>query len=246
MKTYGLIGKSLGHSFSKTYFEKKFSLLGIQDCEYKNFEMSSVLEIRALVHKSSDIKGLNVTIPYKESILPLLDKLSENAKTIGAVNCIEIQRKSSQIKLIGHNTDWYGFLWSLKPLIDLSIDNKALILGTGGAAKAVAYALDQINIPYQFVSRYNGDINYQDLTEKTTFEHNLIINTTPLGTYPETLFCANIPYQAIKGHHIAFDLVYNPVKSMFLSKCEAQGATIKNGYEMLSLQAEKSWQVWGL
>ena len=244
MKTYGLIGKSLGHSFSKTYFEKKFILLGIQDCRYRNFEMPTVNGILALVETSPDVAGLNVTIPYKESVLPLLNELSADAKTIGAVNCIEIQRELGQVKLVGHNTDWFGFLKSLEHLIDFSIDNKALILGTGGASKAIAYALNQIAIPYQFVSRTAGDINYQDLSEKTILEHNLIINTTPLGTYPDTLCCADIPYQAIQDQHIVFDLVYNPEKSMFLSKCEEQGATIKNGYEMLSLQAEKSWGIW--
>jgi len=244
LRTYGLIGKSLGHSFSKTYFEQKFNLLDILDCEYQNFEMPTVNGLLALVQTKPDLAGLNVTIPYKESILPLLDELSADARTIGAVNCIEIQRELAQVKLVGHNSDWFGFLQSLKPLIDLSIHNKALILGTGGASKAIAYALDQIAIPYQFVSRTAGDINYQDLSEKTILENNLIINTTPLGTYPETLCFADIPYQAIQGHHIAFDLVYNPEKSMFLSKCEEQGATIKNGYEMLSLQAEKSWAIW--
>jgi shikimate dehydrogenase len=244
LRTFGLIGKSLAHSFSATYFEQKFNLLAISDCEYRNFEMPSINSLRALIQDTPSIEGLNVTVPYKEKVLPILDELSADAKTIGAVNCIEVRRELSQVKLIGHNSDWYGFLWSLKPMIDLSIANKALILGTGGASKAVAYALDQVQIPYQFVSRYAGDISYQNISEKDIFDCNVIINTTPLGTYPDILNCPAIPYSAIKRHHLVVDLVYNPEKTLFLSNCEAQGAKIKNGYEMLSLQAEKSWEIW--
>lgn len=244
MKTYGLIGKSLGHSFSKAYFEDKFRQLAILNCEYRNFEIPEITGLGDLIKKHQSISGLNVTIPFKEAILPLLDELSNDAKTIGAVNCIAVKRSASEVKLIGHNTDWTGFFYSLKPLLNPSIKNTALVLGTGGASKAVCYALAQLGISFNLVSRSGGDLHYRDLTKNIIQDHSLIINTTPLGTFPDTSSCPYIPYDGIEKHHIAFDLIYNPEKSMFLNKCKEQGARIKNGKEMLILQAEQSWEIW--
>ncbi len=244
MNTYGLIGKSLGHSFSKDYFQDKFNRLQFNDLQYENFELDSPDELFTLLSKRRDIRGLNVTIPYKELIAPLMDARSKEAEKIQAINCIEILRGDGNVKLIGHNTDYFGFTYALKPLIDLTAEHKALILGTGGASKAVAYALTQLSIPYSIVSRSNGDYLYSELTEQHMQKFNLIINTTPLGTFPDTISCPDIPYSAITSKHVAFDLIYNPEKTLFLQQCEAQGAAISNGLNMLQLQAEKSWDIW--
>lgn len=243
MKTYGLIGKSLGHSFSKQYFETKLNLLGLEKTEYLNFELAEIEELSAVL-RDTTIAGLNVTIPYKETVMHMIDQLSEEAQSIGAVNCIEIKRQDARTFLTGHNTDWFGFLESIKPLIPSSNKNRALVLGNGGASKAIVYALKRLQIPYSIVGRQNVKLRYSDLTEQMIVDHNFIINTTPLGTFPDVTSSPPIPYSAISDGHIAFDLVYNPEKSQFLELCEKQGASIKNGHEMLVLQAEKSWEIW--
>mgnify|MGYP000728263221 CR=1 FL=1 len=242
MATFGLIGKTLSHSFSKPYFEKKFQNSNLEHT-YSNFELNTVEELIELVKTDSTLAGLNVTIPFKEDVIPLLDSVSNNAKKIGAVNCILIQR-SNEVKLIGHNTDWIGFKNSLEPLLKPNLEFKALVLGTGGASKAICYALMQLNIPHKLVSRERGDITYEELTEQEIKNHKLIINTTPIGMSPNGNEFPFIPYLGITNQHIAYDLIYNPEKTQFLRKFELASATIKNGLEMLSIQAEKGWEIW--
>lgn len=239
---YGLIGKNIAYSFSKKYFAKKFQREALHDCEYVNFDIQNIESVESILKELKTLKGLNVTIPYKEAIVPYLDKLSKSAKKIGAVNCIKITKKR---KLIGYNTDWYGFGLSLQPLLT-DKHKKALILGTGGASKAVAYALKKKGISVTRVSRKGNkkQYSYSELSKIEIEEHTLIINTTPLGTHPDVLSFPPIPYQFITERHLCYDLIYNPEESLFLKKAKKQGAQIKNGYEMLVLQAEKSWKIW--
>lgn len=244
---YGLIGYPLGHSFSKEYFSKKFNDLKIDE-EYNLFPIKDITEMSKLItFYSGQLKGLNVTIPYKELILKYLTKIETDAAIIGAVNVIKVIYDNGIPALIGYNTDWQGFLASLKPLLTGRTDiYQALVLGTGGASKAIAYALNKIGVDCTFVSRYrsNGDVTYMDLDSDIISSHRLIVNTTPLGTYPSINTCPDIPYDSISNNHICFDLVYNPEKTEFLKKCENRGATIKNGLEMLHIQADLSWQIW--
>lgn len=241
-KKYGLIGKGISYSFSKKYFRKKFSGALFDDCIYENFDLDSIAQFPQVLKENPDLKGLNVTIPYKEAIIPYLDSLSEKATAIGAVNVIRFKKNG---KLKGYNSDWYGFKKSLEPLLQPH-HQKALILGTGGAAKAVAYALDQLNIYYTFVSREATDktIDYNRINATTFDNFQIIINCTPLGTSPNIEECPPIPYEYFTKNHIAFDLIYNPEKSEFLKRAKKKGAVIKNGYEMLVLQAEKAWRIW--
>ena len=241
-KKFGLIGKNISYSFSKKYFTEKFSKELFNDCIYENFDIESLDEFPNILKNNPDLKGLNVTIPYKEQILPLLDKLSENATKIGAVNVIRFTKKG---KLKGYNSDWYGFKKSLEPLLQPH-HKKALILGTGGASKAVAFALDQLGIFYTFVSREASQnaIDYS-LINATTFDNfQIIINCTPLGTSPNTKEFPPIPYEFFTPKHIAFDLIYNPEETKFLKKAKKKGAITKNGLEMLIFQAEKAWRIW--
>lgn len=241
-RQYGLIGKNISYSFSKKYFTEKFALVNLTDCTYENFDLQTITEFPKLIAENPDLKGLNVTIPYKEAILPYLDKLSKNAAQIGAVNVIRFTKKG---KLKGYNSDYYGFMKSLAPLLQPH-HKKALILGTGGAAKAVAFALNQLGILYTYVSRENSEnsIGY-DRINATTFDHyHIIINCTPLGTSPDTKAFPPIPYTFFTEKHIAFDLIYNPEVTQFLKKAKKKGAITKNGYEMLVLQAEKAWKIW--
>ena len=240
MKKYGLIGKSLSHSFSKKYFENKFSAEKISDYSYDLFELSDITNFKALVN-SKTLAGLNVTIPYKESVIPFLNELTTEAKAIGAVNCIEFENG----KLIGHNTDAYGFQKSLEPLLDNSIKS-ALILGTGGASKAIKYVLKGLQVGFTIVSRSpkQDELSYDDITEQIIAENLFIINTTPLGTFPNVDAFPNIPYNFLTSNHILCDLVYNPTETAFLKKGKEIDCTIKNGQEMLELQAEKSWAIW--
>lgn len=244
---YGLIGYPLGHSFSKEYFSKKFNDLKIDE-EYNLLPIKDITEMSKLItFYSGQLKGLNVTIPYKELILKYLTKIETDAAIIGAVNVIKVIYDNGIPALIGYNTDWQGFLASLKPLLTGRADIcRALVLGTGGASKAIAYALNKIGIDCTLVSRYNsnGDVTYMDLDSDIISSHRLIVNTTPLGTYPSINTCPDIPYDSISNNHICFDLVYNPEKTEFLRKCESRGATIKNGLEMLHIQADLSWQIW--
>lgn len=243
MKRFGLIGRHLQHSFSPAYFANKFKQEGILDCNYDLFPLAKIEDFKALLEKSLDLVGLNVTIPYKQSIIPFLDELSPQALEIGAVNTIQFKEG----KLIGHNTDVYGFQTSLeKALSPSQFQSKALVLGTGGASKAVVYALQEMNIPYHYVSRSaNQDcLTYEMLCPKHIQEHLIIINTTPLGMTPNTDTCPLLPYSAIGKEHILFDLVYNPEQTLFMKKGVEQGAKSINGLEMLHLQAEKAWNIW--
>ena len=238
MKTYGLIGRNLSHSFSYKYFQKKFYKKQLSDCQYLNFEIEDISSLRELV-RENNIKGLNITIPFKEKAIPFLDKLSKDAAEIGAVNTIEIKGE----KLIGHNTDVFGFAQSFIPL--LKERKNALILGNGGASKCVQFVLKKNNVDFIVVSR-NSDFTLAEITEETIQKHSIIINTTPLGMYPKTDRFPHLPYNAINSKHLVYDLVYNPEQSTFLRKAKAKNAEIKNGKQMLYLQAEKSWKIWNL
>jgi shikimate dehydrogenase len=238
MKTYGLIGENLSHSFSQQYFQKKFSKERIKDSQYLNFEINDISCLRELIQKKN-IKGLNITIPYKEKVIPILDELTEDAKEIGAVNTIQINGN----KLIGHNTDIFGFEESITPL--LNGRNNAIILGNGGASKAIAFVFYKRDINFSIFSR-NLMLKFADITEEVIQKNDIIINTTPLGMYPNADTFADLPYNAINTKHLLYDLVYNPEESQFLKKGMAKGAQIKNGKQMLYLQAEKSWKIWNL
>lgn len=240
MRTFGLIGFPLTHSFSPDYFAKKFDREGIRDAKYKSFPLDKIADLPALL-ESEKLSGLNVTIPYKESVIPYLDEIDEIAQVIGAVNCIKI----TDGKLKGYNTDTWGFTESLKSFLG-NIQPKALILGTGGSSKAVAFALDSLNIPYEYVSRQsrNSGITYNDLTAEIINAHHLIINTTPIGMYPGINEAPDIPYEYLTAGHYLFDLIYNPEQTLFLQQGLRYGTRTQNGLKMLHLQAEKSWKIW--
>ena len=242
MKVYGLIGKSLKHSFSQAYFENKFKDQKIENTVYRNFEFEHIDEVKVKLSEIKELKGLNVTIPYKSSIIPYLDKVDEIVERIGAVNTIKIDNNG---RWIGYNTDVYGFTTTLKPFLT-NRHEKALILGTGGASKAVEYALRQLNISVIKVSRTKGkaDLTYTDLNENVFKACKLIINTTPLGTWPNVGESPNIPFTFLSPEHLVYDLIYNPEKTLFLTRAESAGATIMNGINMLKLQAERSWEIW--
>ena len=243
MKLFGLIGHPLTHSFSKQYFENKFEKENIVDCSYNLYDIKNI-SLYKNVFETPNLIGLNVTIPYKESIIDLLDELDEVAKNIGAVNTIKFNSNTKKTK--GYNTDYFGFKNSLKPFLE-NIHERALILGTGGASKAVAYVLKELNINCLFVSRTpekGNEIGYNDINEYVIKHHQIIINTTPLGTYPNINDFPNIPYELLTANHLLYDLVYNPEETMFLRKGKEKGAKIINGLQMLKLQAEKSWEIW--
>lgn len=245
MRTFGLIGNPLSHSFSPDYFNKKFQNQGI-DAIYKAFSISDIYQLKNIINENHLLEGLNVTIPFKEAVLPFLNEIHYEAKAIGAVNCIKIERRNNIPFLIGYNTDSIGFEKSLIPLLKTH-HTKALILGNGGAAKAVAYILNKLNISYTFLVRNpkaENELAFSN-TDKTIFEeYKIIINTTPLGTFPDIEKCPEIAYEHLNESHLLYDLVYNPAESLFLKKGKLQGAQIKNGYEMLVLQAESSWEIW--
>jgi len=245
MKTYGLIGFPLSHSFSKKYFTEKFEQEGISDKQYELFPIEDVQSLTDLLTENETLQGLNVTIPHKVNVLPFLNEIEEAAEKIGAVNCICIRRFEGETYLKGFNTDAYGFEESLKPLLTAHHE-KALVFGNGGAAKAVKYVLDKLNIPYQVVVRNpaEGTILYSDITDEILSSHKLLINTTPLGMSPNINLFPEINYSRLTNHHLAYDLVYNPLETLFLTKAAAQGAQIKNGLEMLYKQAEKAWAIW--
>jgi len=240
MKLFGLIGKNIDYSFSRTYFSEKFKQHHLE-CVYQNFDLNSIEEFPHIFDRKN-ICGLNVTIPYKEAVIPYLDALDHEAKAIGAVNTIHIKNN----KFIGCNTDHYGFKTSLIPHLN-STHKKALILGTGGASKAVVYALESLGIETKFVSRSKknkGTLNYDDLTTSDIQEHTLIVNCTPLGTHPNIEECPPIPYNGIEENHLLYDLIYNPSETKFLSYGKKANAKTLNGLKMLELQAEKSWEIW--
>ena len=244
MQTFGLIGYPLGHSFSQSYFTEKFQKENI-DARYLNFPIPHITEFPDLLKKHPYLAGLNVTLPYKQQVIDYLDELDPQAKAIGAVNVIKITWKDKIPHLKGFNSDVTGFTRSISPLMKPS-HNKALILGTGGASKAVAYALKQLGLLYRFVSRnpqHPSHVSYQALTPEIIKEYKVIINTTPLGMAPKTDAAPQIPYEGITEEHLAFDLIYNPEITLFLKKCAGKGAVIKNGLEMLHLQAEAAWEI---
>ncbi|HMH33598.1 MAG TPA: shikimate dehydrogenase [Puia sp.] len=240
MKRYGLIGYPLSHSFSQKYFSEKFRKEGITDCIYENFPIPSITELDQVIHENQDLKGLNVTIPYKQQVISFLDDSSE--LPLNACNCIKIEAG----KKIGYNTDAIGFGISLQSHLE-SWHTHALVLGKGGASEAVQYVLGRLGISCTLVGRRVGlgdGLTYQDLTAEIIRENLLIINTTPLGMYPKIDECPAIPYPFLTSRHYLFDLVYNPAKTLFLQKGEEHGTIIKNGSDMLVIQAEESWRIW--
>lgn len=259
MKKYGLIGFPLTHSFSKKYFAEKFEKEGIEDHSYDLFELEHLSDFPELLKENRDLCGLNVTIPHKIGAVYYMNWLEPEAKKVEAINCIKIIKESAvaaafsgevgfvdqDYRLEGYNTDIFGFENSLKPLLR-SQHTKALVLGNGGATRAVKYVLKKLKIPYKVVSRRPklNHLSYDQVTPELVSRTKLIINTTPLGTAPDINAFPLIPYEAITDQHLLYDLIYNPEKTVFLQKGEAQGAVIKNGYEMLLLQAEKSWEIW--
>ena len=243
MKVYGLIGYPLGHSFSKKYFTEKFEREGIEDCMFEAFPIPSIDGFPALLKANPDLKGVCVTIPYKEQVLKYIDELSEEVKAIGATNSILIRDNT----LIAYNTDIAGFRQSFQKLLQPH-HTKALVLGTGGASKAVQYVLHQLGIGYLIVSRNistdAGFIRYEDINEALVNEYSVIINCTPVGMWPNENSCPDIPYELINSSHYLYDLVYKPDETLFLQKGKNKGAVIQNGYEMLLIQAEESWRIW--
>lgn len=242
MKIFGLIGKNISYSFSVKYFSEKFESEKIEDSIYKNFDIPDITYFPQIIKKNKGLQGLNVTIPYKEEIIPYLDKLSRKAEEIRAVNCIKITKKG---KLKGYNTDIYGFRKSLQPLLQPH-HTKALILGTGGVSKAVAYVLEKLGIKYKFVSRnpQKDEFSYSDISQAIMEEYTLIVNCTPLGTFPNVEQYPEIDYEYFSDRHIAFDLIYNPSETKFLRLAKGKGAVTQNGYDMLVFQAEKAWKIW--
>lgn len=240
---FGLIGYPLGHSFSKKYFETKFRHEQIHGCAYENFELSSIEELSSLIVATPALQGFNVTIPYKELIIPFLNYSSDVVKKTGACNCVSIRNR----ELYGFNTDVTGFEQSLKKKL-LPCHNKALILGTGGAAKAVAYVMNKLGISFSYITRNNqhspGHLHYKDVDDSLLKSHTLIVNTTPSGMYPHIHAAPPINYDIITAQHYLFDLIYNPEKTLFLKRGESRGAAIENGHEMLIIQAEESWKIW--
>ncbi len=244
MKTFGLIGKSLSHSFSQGYFSKKFQQLGLSDHHYLNYEISSIEELPELIERVKPI-GLNVTIPYKEEVLAYVDELSEEAKEVNAVNTLKINYSKDDFKIVGHNTDVFGFRQSIKPFF-ASHHEKALILGTGGASKAVAYVLSNLGVEVTFVSRNpkEGQLSYDELNSYVIRFHGMIVNTTPVGMHPHEEALVPIPYEYVTDKHLLIDLIYNPEVTRFLQEGKARGAKTLNGLTMLQQQAEKSWEIW--
>lgn len=241
-KQFGLVGRNISYSFSKNYFTEKFQKNNTQNCTYENFDIQDVNEFPNIIQNNPDLLGINITIPYKETVIPFLTSLTENALKIGAVNVIKITKEGA---IIGDNSDYYGFKKALEPLLQPHHTN-ALILGTGGASKAVAFALEDLGIGYTFVSRKASEnaISYDQLDANTFSKYQIVINSTPLGTSPNVDVFPEIPYQYFNSKYIAFDLIYNPAVTQFLKKAEEQGAVIKNGLEMLVFQAEKAWEIW--
>lgn len=245
MKKYGLIGYPLKHSFSIGYFNEKFSSEGI-DAEYVNFEIPKISDFLEVIEQNPDLCGLNVTIPYKEQVIPFLDELDPDTAKIGAVNVIKIIRQKAKVKLVGYNSDIIGFTQSIQPLLQPH-HRKALILGTGGASKAVYHGLKKLDIEGVFVSRtHKADdmLTYEDLTPEIMQEYTVIVNCTPVGMYPKVDFCPDIPYHELTPNHLLYDLLYNPNVTLFMKKGEEQGAVTKNGLEMLLLQAFAGWEIW--
>ena len=243
LNLFGLIGNPLSHSFSQEYFLKKFKELSLKDYHYELFPLDDIDDIRLLLEVHKNLKGLNVTIPFKESVIKYLDDLDPIAAEIGAVNCIHID----EFEKIGYNTDWLGFRDALRPHLKQKHTN-ALLLGSGGSSKAVQYALNHLGLNFKVVSRVpDGDqISYDDLTQELVSEHLVIVNTTPLGMHPNVNEMPEIPFDSISNNHVCFDLIYNPSETAFLKKSKSLGATVINGMRMLELQAEYAWSIWNM
>lgn len=246
MDKYGLIGYPLGHSFSIGYFNEKFENEGI-DAQYINFEIPSIENLPEILASNPELKGLNVTIPYKEKVISYLDDMSEEARAIGAVNVVRVTHKGNKTILKGFNSDVIGFTQSIEPMLENNTHKKALILGTGGASKAIRYGLQQLGLETLFVSRTPkpGAITYDDITAETIHEYNVIVNCTPCGMYPKADQCPKLPYEAMDSRNILYDLIYNPDETLFMQRGAENGANVKNGLEMLLLQAFASWEFWG-
>lgn len=243
MNIYGLIGFPLGHSFSAKFFTEKFAAEGI-DAVYRNYELPDISDLMELLSEYPDIRGINVTIPYKQQIIPYLTSVSPQAEAIGAVNTVKVihDEEGNVKELCGYNTDAPAFARTLAPLLPLEAVS-ALVLGSGGASRAVCNALDALSVRYRVVSR-SGRFTYADLTDEVMADSRLIVNTTPLGMSPNIDSCPDIPYSALTPGHVCYDLVYNPAETLFLQKAAAQGARTKNGLDMLHLQALLAWQIW--
>lgn len=244
MDKYGIIGHPLGHSFSKNYFNEKFHDEGI-DAEYINFDIQNIGNLPEVLATNPELKGLNVTIPYKEKVLSYLDYISVEARAIGAVNVIRVEHKGNNVLLKGYNSDVIGFTRSIEPILE-KFHRKALVLGTGGASKAVSYGLRSLGLETVLVSRFErpGTIQYEDITPDVVREYKVIVNCTPCGMYPNYEECPELPYEALDSHNLLYDLIYNPDETLFMKKGREQGALTKNGIEMLLLQAFASWDFW--
>ena len=244
MDKYGLIGYPLGHSFSIGYHNQRFADEGI-NAKYVNYEISSIEQLIEVLTQNPELKGLNVTIPYKEKVIEYLDYISPEARSIGAVNVIRVIHEGKKIVLRGYNSDVIGFTQSIEPMLE-DYHKKALVLGTGGASKAVAYGLKSLGIEPVFVSRYErpGTIQYKNITPDVVQEYNVIVNCTPLGMFPKIDTCPTLPYEALDERNILYDLIYNPDETLFMKKGAERGAAVKNGLEMLLLQAFASWEFW--
>lgn len=239
---FGLVGRNIHYSFSKMYFTEKFKVDGLTDHTYDNYDIEDISALKAVLTQNSGIKGLNITIPYKVEVIPILDKMSKKAVKIGAVNTVRISKKGT---LKGYNTDWIGFTKSIAPLLQPH-HTDALILGTGGASKAIAFALKKLKINSTLVSREKkkNTLSYDDLDKAAFAKFTIVINCSPVGTFPNLKDCPNLPYELFTERHIAYDLIYNPEETTFLRKAKEQGAIIKNGYSMLVYQAEAAWDIW--
>lgn len=241
-RIYGLIGFPLGHSFSQRYFNDKFEREGI-DARYLNFEIKDIESLPSFLTQTNGLHGFNVTIPHKQAIIPYLSYLEGDAAKIGAVNVVKVLIDGT---LIGYNSDVYGFIESLKPLLAKGRHSHALVLGVGGAARAVCFGLEKLGLKVDRVSRRKeaGEMTYKEVSSDTIRRHTVIVNTTPLGMHPNQETCPDIPYEAVTADHVCFDLVYNPLDTLFMKRCAAQGATVSNGLKMLHLQADRAWQIW--
>src|SRR5574344_887556 len=244
MDKYGLIGYPLGHLFSKNYFNEKFENEGI-NAQYINFEIPQITNLTEIIDSNPDLRGFNITIPYKEKVISYLDSISTEARAIGAVNVVRVTHKGNKVVLKGYNSDVIGFTKSIEPLLE-SCHKKALILGTGGASKAINYGLKSLGLETVFVSRYErpGTIQYDKITSDIIKEYNVIVNCTPCGMYPHTDECPQLPYEAMDTNALLYALIYNPAETLFMKKGAAKGAVVKNGLEMLLLQAFASWEFW--
>ena len=239
---FGLVGKNISYSFSKGYFSEKFETLQLTEHSYENFDLQKIEEFKAVLQENKNIKGLNVTIPYKQEVIPFLTHLDADAEKIGAVNTIKF---TADNQLVGYNTDTYGFQKSIEPYLKKH-HTKALILGTGGASKAIAFVFSKLGIDFKFVSRKPaaGQFSYNDITKTICSAYTVVVNCTPLGTHPNVEQKPTIPYQYLSPQHLLFDLIYNPSETAFLKEGKKRGAAICNGHRMLELQAEKAWEIW--